>query len=314
MNIFIKYLITYIREHFNLKLYLAFALFTGALIWLNYHFDFEDSIIDSYYGSYWRMVFFFLLHAFGYYSVLFITVWITGRKELIRNWGFWLKSSLGFLILAFDRNFYYHREISTWLFEQDFRYVRRVIGNMNSLASLVLPLFMMYLIYDRKSKFGFYGLRIKNVYFKPYFMMFLVIIPLTFSASFLPEFIDYYPVYKRSAGEIITATMQWPDWLTRTIFEIFYLLDFISVELFFRGFLVIGLVRFLGKDAVLPMVCTYVILHFGKPVGETISSVFGGYILGVFAYYSRNIWGGVFVHVGVALTMEMFAFMQMGFK
>ncbi len=35
----------------------------------------------------------------------------------------------------------------------------------------------------------------------------------------------------------------------------------------------------------------YVALHYGKPAGETISSFFGGYILGVLAYQSKNIWG-----------------------
>ena len=52
-------------------------------------------------------------------------------------------------------------------------------------------------------------------------------------------------------------------------------------------------------------------LHFGKPLGECISSVFGGYILGVIALYSRNIWGGVVLHMGVAALMELAAFSQL---
>ncbi len=59
------------------------------------------------------------------------------------------------------------------------------------------------------------------------------------------------------------------------------------------------------------MVVLYAVCHFGKPVGETISSIFGGYLLGILAYKSRNVWGGVFVHVGVALFMELFGFYQM---
>jgi membrane protease YdiL (CAAX protease family) len=77
---------------------------------------------------------------------------------------------------------------------------------------------------------------------------------------------------------------------------------------FFRGFLVIGLSKLLGKNVILPMAATYVVLHFGKPMGETISSVLGGYILGIIALYSRNIWGGVFIHGGIAFLMEVFAF------
>jgi len=58
------------------------------------------------------------------------------------------------------------------------------------------------------------------------------------------------------------------------------------------------------------MVAAYAVLHFGKPLGESIGSIFGGYILGIIALYSRNIWGGVFVHGGIALLMEIFAFLQ----
>jgi len=91
------------------------------------------------------------------------------------------------------------------------------------------------------------------------------------------------------------------------IFEMVYVSNFLTTELLFRGFLVIGMVKYLGKDAILPMVACYAVLHFGKPLGETISSVFGGYILGVIAFYSKNIWGGVFIHGGIALLMELFS-------
>ncbi len=75
-------------------------------------------------------------------------------------------------------------------------------------------------------------------------------------------------------------------------YEFFYGMDFFNLELLFRGFLVIGLSQVLGKDAIIPMVTTYCFLHFGKPVGEQISSIVGGYILGVIAFYTRGIWGG----------------------
>jgi len=89
------------------------------------------------------------------------------------------------------------------------------------------------------------------------------------------------------------------------MFELFYGLDFFSTELYFRGFLVLAFVRWLGPAAILPMAVFYVTIHFGKPLGETISSFFGGYLLGIFAYYSRSIWGGVLVHIGLAWLMEL---------
>ena len=70
------------------------------------------------------------------------------------------------------------------------------------------------------------------------------------------------------------------------------------------------MVKLLGKEAVLPMVSMYAFLHFGKPLGETIGSVFGGYILGVIALKKEHIFGGFIIHVGVAYLMEITAFWQ----
>ena len=61
------------------------------------------------------------------------------------------------------------------------------------------------------------------------------------------------------------------------------------------------------------MTAVYVFIHFGKPLGETIGSALGGYILGVIALYSRNIWGGIFIHMGIAFLMEMTAMIQWSF-
>ena len=81
-------------------------------------------------------------------------------------------------------------------------------------------------------------------------------------------------------------------------------------EFFFRGMLVIGMAKILGKASVFPMVAMYVFIHLGKPMGEAISSSMGGFILGVIAYYSRNIWGGVCIHLGIAWLMEIAAFVM----
>jgi len=92
-----------------------------------------------------------------------------------------------------------------------------------------------------------------------------------------------------------------------SLFELVYLSDFIRVEALFRGALVIGLARFLGKDTIITMAALYCVLHFNKPLGETISSFFGGYLLGTIAYYQQNIVGGCIVHVGIAGLMDLVA-------
>lgn len=89
------------------------------------------------------------------------------------------------------------------------------------------------------------------------------------------------------------------------MYEISYGLDFFSIELFFRGLLVIGLSRYAGEKAILPMAVFYCTIHFGKPLGECISSFFGGMILGVIAMRTRSILGGLIAHLGLAWLMEV---------
>ena len=78
----------------------------------------------------------------------------------------------------------------------------------------------------------------------------------------------------------------------------------------FRGFFVIGMVKIMGRHAIVPMAVIYCMLHFGKPMGEAISSIFGGYILGVIALRTQSIWGGIIVHMGISWLMELIAFIQ----
>jgi len=93
-------------------------------------------------------------------------------------------------------------------------------------------------------------------------------------------------------------------WWYKLIYEISYGIDFFSIELFFRGFLVFAFVRYVGADAVLPMAVFYCSIHFGKPLFECISSFFGGMLLGIIAYRTQSILGGIMVHLGIAWMME----------
>jgi membrane protease YdiL (CAAX protease family) len=52
------------------------------------------------------------------------------------------------------------------------------------------------------------------------------------------------------------------------------------------------------------MVVPYNMIHYGKTLSESLGAIFAGIILGTIALRTRSIWGGVFVHVAVALTMD----------
>jgi Type II CAAX prenyl endopeptidase Rce1-like len=151
-------------------------------------------------------------------------------------------------------------------------------------------------------RLSFWGLTTRNFSARPYLLMLLFLLPLVALASTQHDFLHTYPKIKNIAFIGGYTKSVWP-W--RLLYEISYGLDFVSIELFFRGFLVIGLGRYAGQYAILPMAAFYCTIHFGKPLGECISSFFGGLALGVVAWRTRSILGGLIVHLGLAWMMEV---------
>lgn len=311
MKKFLGYFSDYHKNYFSFRLFISVLAFIAVLIALNYRFDFEDSYIDSFRGRPLRILLYFAVHAIAYFGVILIIYLFDRSKKLTLS--FWLKSILAFFIIAVDRSIF--PNLSHWLLSdlpsKTIVFIGKLLNNSYGLVTIVVVLAIVQFIFDRNRNEGLYGLRLSKVDFKSYFVLLLFMVPIIYCASLTSDFANYYPTYRRSGGALFASFYDIPEYISKLIYEIFYIADFLNTELFFRGFLIIGLSRLLGKDVVLPMVATYAVLHFGKPIGETISSVFGGYILGVIALYSRNIWGGVFLHGGIALLMEIFAFIRM---
>lgn len=137
---------------------------------------------------------------------------------------------------------------------------------------------------------------------KPYFLLLLCMVPLLALAATQADFQHTYPKVQRIAFIDDYTTTSWP-W--KGLYELAYGIDFLTIEFFFRGFLVLAFVRYAAKDAILPMAAFYCAIHFGKPLFECITSYFGGIILGVVVYHTRSIWGGLIVHLGIAWLMEI---------
>lgn len=310
MKKFITYLKEYLKEHFNLKLYITTALFLIITIFCNYYFEYDDKFVDSFYKNPLQILVNFMTFGTAYYSTCFFIYFFTSQKKFIKNPKFWLVSSIGLLTISFYCAFHYHITIANLVPNELYRYTYKVMGNIRGLFICILPLWIFYQLFDKKELGHFYGFRTKDVKFKPYWIMLACMLPLLISASFLEEFQNTYPFYQRANGHLVADYFQVPEFIPAILFEISYASRFLTVELFFRGFLIMAMVRYLDKNVVLPMAVTYAFLHFGKPMPETVSSIFGGYLLGIVALYSRNIWGGVFVHVGIALLMDLFAFLQ----
>lgn len=146
------------------------------------------------------------------------------------------------------------------------------------------------------------GLTRQNFNARPYFLLLACLLPLIALASTQQDFLAVYPKVNNLAFIDGYAHPAWP-W--KLLYEISYGLDFLGIELFFRGWLIVGLIRYAGESAILPMAAFYCTIHFGKPLGECISSFFGGLILGVLANRTRTILGGLIVHLGLAWLMEV---------
>lgn len=311
MKKIISYFKDFHREYFHFKMYLSIFLFIAVLLTFNYLLDFENEYIDSFYGKPIRILLYFGYHSFAYFGVLLI-IFFMSREKLSLSPKFWIKIFLGLLILSVDRSIfpYISDAIRDLVPRRTFRYYRELVYNMYGFITILGMMAIMKWIFDRKEDFGVFGLRFKKVDFRVYFLMLLIVSPLVLAASFTPDFIEYYPTYKGIGGERFASYYQISEKLSVLFYETFYISSFLNTEVFFRGFLVIGLSKLLGKNVVLPMAATYCVLHFGKPMGEAISSVFGGYILGIIALYGKNIWGGVFIHGGIAFLMEVLAFLR----
>lgn len=170
------------------------------------------------------------------------------------------------------------------------------------LAVIVLVLFLIWRRCHPEQ--AFYGMQAKGFNATPYFGMLALMVPLLLWAATQRDFLAVYPKFQNS-----DFLVQKGRWYHVFLYELSYGSDFISIELFFRGFLVLAFVKWVGKEAVLPMALFYCTIHFGKPLGECISSYFGGLILGAVTLHTRSIWGGLIVHLGIAWLMELFGYL-----
>ncbi len=243
------------------------------------------------YGSYVALYAIHALFAYLLYSFLYNDFSFWAKP------GFLILLSLSFLIFAFRATVYQHDLLIEHLsIEGQKRINQFVYNDIFRLLYLVIPLTLIWLLADRKNQ-PLYGLTFKNHKPKVYWILLLCMVPLIAGASCLSDFLDYYPRMR------VLQYFNPPTWKL-WMYEVCYGLDFSSIELFFRGFMVMGFIRYVGMNSILPMATFYLSIHYGKPLGESISSFFGGAILGIISYHSGSIFGGIMVHAGIAWLME----------
>jgi membrane protease YdiL (CAAX protease family) len=150
------------------------------------------------------------------------------------------------------------------------------------------------------------GVRVRDQHVSPrgfwkhlwiYAALFAAVFPAVVIASTTSSFQHTYPFYK-FANRSSTDLWSW---------EAMYAAQFLSLEFFFRGVMLSTLRRLVGSNAIFVMIVPYCMIHYGKPMPETLGAIGAGLILGTLAMRTRSIWGGVMIHVGVAISMDVLA-------
>jgi membrane protease YdiL (CAAX protease family) len=294
----------YLRDYFsaqcNYRYLGALKAFVGLGIYLNFFKLSEDQWIKADPNAIRR-----LLKYLGGYTVVFGGAYLLqllfDKDRCLRTKKLWLL--IAFAIVIFSLRAWYAPDwqtISSLVSPIYTTLVWKLIVNTQSLVTLLLPCTLYWLIID-KGRDQLYGFHAKGVVLWPYFVLLALMLPLLLAAGAQADFQTVYPRATR-----INIPRSDPHWLSGTLaYESAYSLDYVMTEFFFRGFLIIPFARIIGPRAILPMCAFYVSVHFDKPLGECISSFFGGLILGVLAYRTKSIYGGVIVHLGIALGMEL---------
>ncbi len=124
-----------------------------------------------------------------------------------------------------------------------------------------------------------------------------VVVPVMLIVSHQPDFGGYYPFYKNSSR----------SWFDLIIWEGIYFLQFLSLEMFFRGWIVGALRKTMGSGAIFAMAVPYCMIHYGKPYLEANGAIVAGIFLGSLAMRTKSIYAGFLVHITVALSMDFLA-------
>jgi membrane protease YdiL (CAAX protease family) len=173
-------------------------------------------------------------------------------------------------------------------------------GSIYLLGLLIIPMLMIrFWLKEPLHEYGWqWGSTHKH--WQLYLLLALPIIWFAIIASYGDDFSGHYPFYK-------LANRSWFDLLA---WEAIYITQFIAIEFFFRGYLVNGLRRKFGSLSIAVMCVPYLMIHFPKLWPESFGAILFGFFLGVLALKSRSIWGGVLVHIAIALTMDIAALIQ----
>jgi hypothetical protein len=286
------------------KTYLIICSVLAALfIFFNYKFSIETKLLAQLTGRWQKFAGFYIVYLIAF-SVPYLLLFLLKRHELPMNYKLLVLIIIAPAIFAFKVTAGGWRD---WILQLQPGVWGRYIASITDLPIrfiLVLLLLLLVKIIIQPQQ-GLWGLTAKNFNASPYFIMLVIMVPLIAFASTQHDFLSAYPKYKQVG--FIYPHVKNKDWVNG-LYELSYGIDFITIETFFRGFLIIAFVKYVGPYAIVPAAVFYCSIHFGKPLLECISSYFGGMLLGIVAWQTQSILGGLIVHLGIAWMMETGSF------
>jgi membrane protease YdiL (CAAX protease family) len=156
---------------------------------------------------------------------------------------------------------------------------------------LLVPLAAGFLLF--RDKPWDYGIRIGH--WKPAIILIAICLAamalINYSASKMPDFRSYYHMH----------AIDWPKFLFDSALYMF------AWEFLFRGYMLFGLEKSIGKMAIFVQTIPFVLLHFGKPFLETLACIPSGFIAGYIAYRTRSFLPCFVIHFGMYVLMYFYA-------
>jgi hypothetical protein len=297
------------QELRNIPYVLSIVLFTAGLIYCYYEVDYIKALRRQIYWKPSIFLYYIALYGSAYFGAFFLYIGWRKKGFLLKSPYFWAISLSAVFIftLRSSSHLVTNELLNQFRGWEHFVYWKRILQDLIRGLIVILPVSIIWFITREKGDRNMFGFSTKNVHFKIYFIMLGIMLIPVLSFAFTDHFLASYP---RASGrgfqyfDVHNAS----DRIYFLFYEFIYGLDFVSIEYFFRGFLVIAFIRLIGPGAILPMAVFYVSIHYNKPAVETMSSFFGGSLLGILSYYTRSILGGIMVHVGIAWLMEIGGF------
>jgi len=308
LSVIFKYIRNYYQQEINLYYFLLILLLTAACIWLNYGYQLELRHIRGGETKPGHFLGYYFLYFTPFALAFFLQPLFFKDCAYYKNHWFWIILVLAPAFFSFRVNFDLHQLLikKIWAGDEQEFWIRSLNWVVRVFVVL-LPVYIVWWIKDRNNQ-PFYGSKALNS-IKPYLVMLLIMVPLIALASTQNDFLQMYPKAK-----FLTQLELPSKKIYYFFYELCYGFDFISIEFFFRGFLILSLLKICGPHCIIPAACFYCTIHFGKPLGEAISSFWGGLLLGIISYNTRSIWGGLVVHLGIAWLMEIGGWLGLFFK